>query len=260
LVTKRVVGPLQGFRSKMGRPFAAIIKLNAELKPEFDFGQQAANDQAGEAMDFSGLVPLGKCPQCGSPVYQNGMSYICEKAARRQGCAFRMGKIILQRPIEEEQLQKLLTGGRTDLLEKFISKKGRPFKAFLVLGPGGKVGFEFEPRAKKSADSPKPKAPPQKTDLSNAEQVATCPICGGRVLDAGTQYLCERTQADKKPCRFKVSKVILQQPVNREQLQKLAAEGRTDLLPHFVSKSGRPFPAFLVLTEQQKVGFEFPPK
>jgi DNA topoisomerase-3 len=260
LIAKRSVGPLQGFRSKMGRPFPAIIKLNAELKPEFDFGQQAANDQAGEAMDFSGLVPLGKCPQCGSPVYQNGMSYICEKAARRQGCAFRMGKIILQRPIEEEQLQKLLTGGRTDLLEKFISKKGRPFKAFLVLGPGGKVGFEFEPRAKKSADSPKPKAPPQKTDLSNAEQVATCPICGGRVLDAGTQYLCERTQADKKPCRFKVSKVILQQPVNREQLQKLAAEGRTDLLPHFVSKSGRPFPAFLVLTEQQKVGFEFPPK
>jgi DNA topoisomerase III len=27
LITKRVVGPLQGFRSKMGRPFAAIIKL-----------------------------------------------------------------------------------------------------------------------------------------------------------------------------------------------------------------------------------------
>jgi DNA topoisomerase III len=32
LITKRVVGPLQGFRSKMGRPFAAIIKLNAGVQ------------------------------------------------------------------------------------------------------------------------------------------------------------------------------------------------------------------------------------
>jgi len=260
LIAKRIVGPLQGFRSKLGRPFAAIIKLNAELKPEFDFGQQAGDDQTAEAVDFSGQEPLGKCPQCGSPVYEKGMAYTCEKAARRQGCAFRMGKFILQRAIEKEQLQKLLTGGRTDLLEKFISKKGRPFKAFLVLGPGGKVGFEFEPRAKKKPGDTKPKEPPQKTDLSKAEPVATCPICGGRVFDAGTQYLCEKSQADKKPCKFKMSKVILQQPIDREQLQKLCAEGRTDLLPNFVSKSGKPFSAFLVLDDQQKVVFEFASK
>ena len=77
------------------------------------------------------------------------MGYICEKAARRQGCAFRTGKVILQRPLEPAQAQKLLATGRTDLLERFISKKGRPFKAFLVVGEGGKVGFEFEPRAAK---------------------------------------------------------------------------------------------------------------
>jgi DNA topoisomerase III len=41
---------------------------------------------------------------------------------------------------------KIIDQGRTDLLDKFISKKGRPFKAFLVLGPEKKVGFEFEPR------------------------------------------------------------------------------------------------------------------
>jgi hypothetical protein len=92
---------------------------------------------------------LGKCPQCGSGSMTSGMNYICEKAARRDGCTFRVGKIILQRAIEKEQVQKLLTQGRTDLLEKFISKKGRPFKAFLVLGPDGKVIFEFEPRTKK---------------------------------------------------------------------------------------------------------------
>jgi DNA topoisomerase III len=262
LITKRKVGPLQGFRSKLGRPFAAIIKLTPELKPEFDFGQQNEEDQAAaEALDFTGREVLGKCPQCGSSVYENGMNYICEKAARRQGCAFRTGKIILQRSIEKEQVQKLLAGGRTDLIDKFISKKGRPFKAFLVVGEGGRVGFEFEPRKpKKSGEPHKPKEPAPKLDFSKAEPVAKCPICGGQVFATDSDYICEKSQADKKRCKFKVGKNILQQPVDPEQLKKLIDTGRTDLLKGFISKSGRPFPAFLVMDDQNKVTFEFPPR
>jgi DNA topoisomerase-3 len=263
LITKRTIGPLQGFRSKLGRPFAAIIKLTAELKPEFDFGQQNDESQAAaEALDFSGHESLGKCPQCGSPVYENGMNYSCEKAARRQGCSFRTGKIILQRPIEKEQVQKLLAGGRTDLLDKFISKKGRPFKAFLVVGKEGRVGFEFEPRKeKKSGEPAKPKEPAAKLDFSKAEPLARCPICGGNVFSADSHYICEKSQADKKPCKFKVGKDILHQPIDPAQLKKLIDTGRTDLLTHFISqKSGRPFSAFLVLDDRNKVGFEFPPR
>jgi DNA topoisomerase-3 len=258
LIAKRVLGPLQGFRSKMGKPFAAIIKLNPELKPEFDFGQQNQDDATAAKVDFSAQQPLGKCPACGAGVYENGMSYSCEKAARREGCSFRMGKIMCQRPLEKEQVQKLLTQGRTDLLDKFISKKGRPFKAFLVLGPDKKVGWEFEPRAKKEPGAAKTKEAPPKRDLSKAEPVAACPACGAQVLDAGDQYVCEKSQAEKKPCKFKMGKVILQQQISREQLHKLCASGRTDLLPHFISKSQRPFAAFLVLGDDYKVSFEFP--
>ncbi|MGA2747586.1 MAG: DNA topoisomerase III [Verrucomicrobiota bacterium] len=261
LITKGSIGPLQGFRSKIGKPFAALIKLGPGFKPEFDFGQQNDTAAAAAAVDFSGQTPLGKCPQCGSPVYENGMAYSCEKAARRQGCLFRLGKIILQRAIEKEQAEKLLTTGRTDLLDKFISKKGRPFKAFLVLKPGGKVGFEFEPRPVKTLGPAKPREPAPKLDFSNSEPLAACPVCGGRVFETPDQYICEKSQADKKPCKFKVGKTILQQPVTREQLKKLAASGRTDLLRQFVSsKSGKPFAAFLVLDDNQKVSFEFPPK
>jgi DNA topoisomerase-3 len=262
LITKRVVGPLQGFRSKMGRPFAAIIKLTAEMKPEFDFGQQNEESQAtAEALDFTGREVLGKCPACGSPVYENGMNYICEKAARRQGCTFRTGKIILQRAIETEQIKKLLTNGRTDLIDKFISKKGRPFKAFLVAGAGGKVGFEFEPRKpKKAGEASKSREPAAKLDFSKSQPVAKCPACGGRVFEAAGNYVCEKSQADKRPCKFKVGRTILQQPVDASQLKKLTETGRTDLLKGFISKSGRPFPAFLVLDDQNKVTFEFPPR
>ena len=147
LITKKTVGPLQGFRSKMGKPFAAVLKLTPEFKLEFDFGQ--SNDNA-EPVDFSGQEPLGNCPKCGARVFSHGVAYICEKAVGPdKTCDFRSGKIILQRNIEPEQMQKLLATGKTDLLHRFISKKGRPFSAFLVRGPDGKVSFEFAPREAK---------------------------------------------------------------------------------------------------------------
>ncbi len=148
LLAKGVVGPLQGFRSKMGRPFAAIIRMTPEFKIEFDFGQNQQEDGAAAEVDFTGQEPLGKCPKCGGNVYEHGMNYICEKAVGgNRTCDFRTGKIILQRPIEREQVTKMLATGKTDLLHKFISKKGRPFSAHLVLDSTGKVGFEFAPRA-----------------------------------------------------------------------------------------------------------------
>ena len=158
LIAKKSIGPLQGFRSRLGRPFAANIKLNAEHKLEFDFGQ--ANESA-EPVDFTGKESLGTCPKCASKVYDHGMAYICEKsAAQPRTCDFRTGKIILQRNIEPEQVTKLLKDGKTDLLHKFISKKGRPFSAFLVRGGDGKVSFEFAPREAKAGAKPVAAAKP----------------------------------------------------------------------------------------------------
>lgn len=151
LITKRVVGPLQGFRSRMGKPFAAMIRLSDELVPEFDFGQGSASGEGDAPVDFSQSQTLGPCPKCGKRVFEHGMSYVCEGAVGpARTCDFRSGKIILQRPIERAQMEKLLATGKTDLLHKFISKKGRPFSAFLVRGPDGKVGFEFAPRVAKA--------------------------------------------------------------------------------------------------------------
>jgi DNA topoisomerase-3 len=152
LISKNSIGPLQGFRSRMGKPFAAVVRLSAEFKAEFDFGQ--SNDGSDEVPDFSGLEPLGPCPKCASRVFEQPMAYVCEKSlGPERSCDFRSGRIILQRPIEREQMQKLLSTGKTDLLHRFISKKGRPFSAFLVRGADGKVGFEFAPRAAKPGNA-----------------------------------------------------------------------------------------------------------
>src|SRR6266702_790569 len=96
LIRERQIGPLQGFRSKMGRPFAAVLKLNAENKIEFDFGQDQ-RDAAGvvQEVDFSGQEPIGKCPKCGARIFEGPMNYVCEKAVGpNRSCDFRTGKII----------------------------------------------------------------------------------------------------------------------------------------------------------------------
>ena len=149
----------------MGRPFAAVLKLNDEQRIEFDFGQARPEDEGGEAPDFSAQQPLGACPKCGARVYDSGMAYVCEKAVGSpRTCDFRSGKIILQQPIEREQMEKLLATGKTDLLNRFISKKGRPFKAFLVKTPGGKIGFEFQARVAKPGAVAKTAETPVETE------------------------------------------------------------------------------------------------
>ena len=149
LISTREIGPLSGFRSKMGRAFNAIVKLTDDYEMKFDFGNEA--DQAQEKVDFSAQQPLGKCPQCGHSVYEHKLLYVCEKSiGAGASCSFRTGKIILNRAIEAEQVVKLLQTGRTDLLAGFVSRKGRPFSAYLVVGPAGKIGFEFEQKKTKS--------------------------------------------------------------------------------------------------------------
>ncbi len=161
LITKRFVGPLTGFRSRIGKPFSAGIRLNDEFRTEFDFGQPREGDASSAKPDFSGQESLGACPKCKARVFELGVAYVCENATGPSpSCDFRSGKIILQQPIERAQMQKLLSAGRTDLFTRFISRKGRPFKAFLVKTPDGKVGFEFVARPKKpEAPAPQEGAP-----------------------------------------------------------------------------------------------------
>jgi DNA topoisomerase-3 len=166
LITKRVIGPLSGFRSRQGKPFSAVMRLTDDFRVEFDFGQGSGEGE--EAPDFSGQEPLGPCPKCASRVYEHGMAYTCEKAVGpAKSCDFRSGRLILQQPIEREQMKKLLATGRTDLLTGFVSKKGRKFKAFLVKNPDGKIGFEFQPRKEKVAA---PKGKPAESQALAAEE------------------------------------------------------------------------------------------
>jgi DNA topoisomerase III len=260
LVRDKQVGPLGGFRSRKGKRFHAVLKLSDDFKTQFDFGPNGQENGAAKPVDFSGQEPLGKCPKCGGRVFEFGMSYVCENSVGpNKTCDFRSGKVILQRSIEREQMKKLLATGKTDLLQRFISRKGRPFNAFLVLTDKKDVGFEFEKREAKAKKERKPKEPAARIDFTRKEPLGKCPKCGGKIFETETSYICERSQADPRPCKFKLSKTILGCEIPKEEAQKLLTTGKTDLLDGFISKRGRPFSAYLKL-EDGKVGFEFPEK
>ena len=173
LLAKREIGPLSGFISKMGRPFAAILRIDKDFKLEFDFGQK--DEDADEPVDFSGHSPLGACPKCQSRVFEHGMSYVCEKAVGpERSCDFKSGKVILQQEISAAQMSKLLNDGRTDLLDGFVSSRtNRKFKAFLVRQANGKVGFEFEPRPEKPGARKTASKTASKTATKAASKTAT---------------------------------------------------------------------------------------
>jgi DNA topoisomerase-3 len=164
LLRERQLGPLPGFISKMGRPFAALLRITDEYKLEFDFGQK--DDEDTEPVDFSAHTPLGSCPKCAGRVFEYGMNYVCENSTGPdKTCDFRTGKMILQQEISPEQIQKLLNTGKTDLLEGFVSSRtNRKFKAYLAKQEGGKIGFEFEAR---------PEKPGRKTATKTATKTAS---------------------------------------------------------------------------------------
>jgi DNA topoisomerase-3 len=147
LLEKRLIGPLQGFRSKAGWPFAAALKLNDKNETEFVFDNAPVNAD-GSTLDMDQTEPIGKCPICGGRVFETLMSYACENTfGEAPTCKMKIGKKILMQEIDRTQVEKLLTVKKTDLLTNFVSMRNRrKFKAYLVMGPDGKTSFEFEPR------------------------------------------------------------------------------------------------------------------
>ncbi|CAL60350.1 putative Bacterial DNA topoisomerase [Herminiimonas arsenicoxydans] len=205
LLTNKTIGPLQGFRSKMGRPFAAVLKISRDeeiknYKLEFDFGQN--DDENAEPVDFSDQTPLGPCPKCAGGVYEMPLSYVCENSvAKPKTCDFRSGRIILQQEILPEQMSKLLNEGKTDLLPGFVSQRTRrAFKAYLVRGKDGKTSFEFEPRKEKVPG--KGKAAAVADDAEETTDAAP-PKAAKKV--AAKKPAAKKTVAKKKPAAKKTA-------------------------------------------------------
>ncbi|EJL82770.1 DNA topoisomerase III [Polaromonas sp. CF318] len=247
------IGPLDGFRSKAGWPFTAemVIKFDEETKNyklEFDFGDDK-NAETGEIVDFAGQQSLGPCPRCASRVFELGKNYVCEKSVPTleqptPSCTFKTGQVILQQPIEREQMHKLLETGKTDLLDKFVSMRTRrPFKAMLAWDKeADKVNFEFAPskfppRKPAAAKTGTVKTPFGKTVAAKAAKAPAAKKAAAKKAPAAKTAKPKTPRVAKPGAGFKPSDalaaVIGAEPVARTQVIKklwdyIKAEGLQD--------------------------------
>ncbi|MEJ7688771.1 MAG: DNA topoisomerase III, partial [Variovorax sp.] len=203
------------------------------------------------------------CPNCAGVVRENYRRYTCTGKPGTEPCGFSFGKSPAGRTFEVAEAEQLLRDKHIGPLEGFRSKAGWPFTSEIVIKfdeetKNWKLEFDFGDD--KNADSG------EIVDFSQQDTVGPCPICGAPVFEHGSNYVCEKsvpTTAQPTPnCTFKTGKVILQQPVERAQVEKLLATGKTDLLDKFVSmRTRRAFKAFLAWNKDEgKVTFEFEPR
>jgi DNA topoisomerase-3 len=150
LVRDRMVGPLDEFRSKAGKPFSATLRLDAMNKVTFDFGDNGNGNGNGndEPVDLSELSVVGTFKESGASVYETPNAYACERTLQNEpGDNFRLSRTMLGKTLPREEVARLLSEGRTGLIKGFKSNRtGRLFDAFLILKPRGNIGFEFPPR------------------------------------------------------------------------------------------------------------------
>jgi DNA topoisomerase-3 len=202
------------------------------------------------------------CPNCGGIVKENYRRYACVGIpGEREGCGFSISKIPGGRAFELAEVEAFLRDKRIGPLEGFRSKAGWPFTAEIRLVPDDetrnwKLEFDFGDDARREAESGEP------VDFGAQEPLGKCPKTRGNVYEFGANYVCEHSVGPAPTCDFKSGKVILQQPVAREQMAKLLASGATDLLEGFVSnKTRRKFKARLQWDAKEgKVVFAFEPR
>ncbi|QAZ41463.1 DNA topoisomerase III [Methylibium sp. Pch-M] len=202
------------------------------------------------------------CPKCGGIVKENYRRFTCAgKSGDAEGCGFSISKIPGGRSFELDEVEFFIAHKKIGPLEGFRSKAGWPFTAELKLAyddeiANWKLEFDFGDDAKKGEGDGTP------VDFSAQQSLGACPKCKGHVYEHGSSYVCEHAVGAHVTCDFKSGKIILQQPVAREQMTRLLQEGKTELLENFVSnKTRRKFKARLAWDAKEgKVGFEFEPR
>jgi DNA topoisomerase-3 len=199
-----------------------------------------------------------KCPECGKMEHhQTDGLFSCKDPE----CIFKIKKHIASHELTEAQAKTLLNEGKVGPIETFKNRFGQPFTAELVLEKPKKVwklNFVFE------GDEEREK---EVENLTDEQIICECPILDGsaemvKVYENGRAFLAPGMAKKKNERGVRISKTILKKEIPTEQGMKLFMEGKTDLMPGFLSKKGRKFAAHLTLNrETGKLGFEFaPPK
>jgi DNA topoisomerase-3 len=219
-------------------------------------------------------APLGPCPRCGRPVYESAWFYRClpvPDVEPDDDCPMRFWKDTAGRYLDRAAVEGLLRDGQTGVLDGFTARNGRTYRGRIEIDRDQwKLAVSSEGwNEEATSDQPEYEV--------NTEPLGRCPICEEfDVVETPTQFACaERLkeqnerggQAEKgkkrkrrKVCGFVMPRTVCKREITREEFLVYLRTGKTELLEDFTSRFGRPFSATLVLKENGRHGFEFPPR
>ena len=238
LLEQKEIDELHGFFGRNGEGYSNSVTLSDEGKVESKNGGESKSNNDDEELCI--------CPVCthGS-IRINSTMYACDN----EDCTFRgLSHDMCKRPISKEEAKDIFTDGKSKLLDDFISRKGRPFKAFLVLDKN-RVKFEFPPR-EATADAKKFKVEPG--------VVAVCPKTKVEIIETESFYQPATVGTD---CSIQISREISKREITRDEAKQLIEKGEVGPFDDFVAKkSGNNFSAVLYLKKNQSVGYRFAKK
>ncbi|MDR2982270.1 MAG: DNA topoisomerase 3, partial [Puniceicoccales bacterium] len=130
LIADGEIGPLDGFVSaRTGNRFPSKVKI---VDDEKNPGRKKAELDFGNKVDLSTLEPFWSDPKAKTELCEAPTNYILRKPdGDGWKEIFKVGRLMCQKPITREQAIQLATEGKTELIQGFTSKKGRPFDAYL---------------------------------------------------------------------------------------------------------------------------------
>ena len=195
------------------------------------------------------------CPACGATPLSSRVDAISCTA-----CKFRLRRMHAGLGLSDELLAELISRRELPVMEGFRSKFGKPFKAGLRLlspekeGGAWKAEFYFEDNKEET---------PASTATQNSLGSVTVQEQGElELLENDKQWSVPNFRQSGNKLGFTMSKTILGKEIDIEQLYRVLADGKSELLTGFVSqRTNRPFDAYLVLDARKgTVAFEFPPR
>ena len=184
-----------------------------------------------------------KCPLCDGEVETTPFGYGCSNY-RTNGCKFSIGTIA-GRDLTEEEVTKLLTEGRTEILNGFVSKLKKKFSAALIYkkDENGIPSIQFDFSG----------------NVPDVLEGVACPVCGESIEIMPYGYTCRRHRENPEACYFSIGK-IAEKHLSKQDVTELIKNGHTQTLRGFKSKNGKKFDAVLTLTEEdgrKKLKFDF---
>ena len=184
-----------------------------------------------------------KCPLCDGEVETTPFGYGCSNY-RTNGCKFSIGTIA-GRDLTEEEVTKLLTEGKTEILNGFVPKSKKKFSAALIYkkDENGVPSIQFDFSG----------------NVPDVLEGVACPVCGEPIEIMPYGYTCRRHRENPEACYFSIGKIAEKQ-LSKQDVTELIMNGHTQTLRGFKSKNGKKFDAVLTLTEEdgrKKLKFDF---